>query len=106
MLVSCGCITSDKSSVDAIPAGKEGHLILRYNSMKNVGYVKHYITLYGNLKHSGMIDIVFDVNVVPDALYTKDYEELCREEMNRTGKVKEMVDGATNHKMYYMDGDF
>lgn len=106
MVISCGCITSNKSSIDAIPAGGEGRLILKYNTIKNVGYVKHYVTLYGNLLNKEKIDIWFDVNVVPDPLYTKDYEELHHEEMKNTGKVKEMVDGKASNKGYYLDGEF
>lgn len=106
MIVSCGCLTSQKSSIDAIPAGKEGQLIMKFNSTKNVGYVRNYITLYGNLLKTDKIEIIFDINVVPNSLYTKDYEELFQEEKNKGGKVKDLVDGEANNKGYYMDGDF
>lgn len=105
MIVSCGCLTSKKSSIDAIPAGKEGQLIMKFNSTKNVGYAKNYITLYGNFQKTDKIELIFDINVVPNSLYTKDYEELFQEEKNKGGKVKDMVDGQENNKGYYMDGD-
>lgn len=106
IITSCGCITANTSSVKAIPAGAEGRLLLKYNSTKNIGYVKHYITLYGNLATADKIDITFDVHVVPNAMYTKDYEELYQEEKNKGGNVKDLVDGNENNKGYYMDEDF
>lgn len=106
MILSCGCLSVKKSSIKTIPAGSEGRLILKYNSNKNIGNVKHYVTLYGNFKTTDKMELVFDVHVVPNALYTKDYEELFQEEKDKGGKVKDMVDGDENNKGYYMDGDF
>lgn len=103
IFTSCGCVVvSDKSSIEAIPPGKEGHLLLQYNSDLNIGYVKHYITLYGNFDTAKQMTISFDVNVVPEAQYTKDYEELYKENEDKNG-IKEMVDGSENQKGYYMD---
>lgn len=105
IITSCGCITLKKSSVNRIPAGKTGHLFITYDSRKNVGYVKHYITLYGNFATSETQEIVFDVNVVPDALYTKDYEELYREKINKEGGIKRWVEGDENNRGYYVTID-
>ena len=44
----------------------------------------------------------FDVHVVPDALYTPDYEELYRKEVEKKGGVKSIVDGNENEKGYYV----
>jgi len=74
---------------------------LKYNSTKNIGYVKQYVTIYGNLTGVDNIEIVFDVHVVPNSLYTKDYEELYLE---KGGWFNNFVDGS--NKGYYMDGDF
>ena len=98
---SCGCLISENSSIISIPAGKERNLLLRYNSTKNIGYVKHYVTIYGNFITSDKIEIVFDVHVVPNSLYTKDYEELYLEKSG--GWLKNLVDGNENNKGYYMD---
>jgi len=81
-------------------------LTLSYNSAKNVGYVKHYITLYGNFENAVLKELIFDINVVPNAMYTKDYEELYTEEINANGGVKRFVDGDENNKGYYMSEDF
>ncbi len=102
LIISCGCIKLKKSSVDYIPSGKTGHLLLTYDSRKNIGYVKHYITLYGNFTTTDKQEIVFDVNVVPDALYTKDYEELYYEKIEKEGGLKRFVDGDEHTKGYYM----
>lgn len=103
IITTCGCITMKGSSIKTIPAGKTGRLLLTYDSSKNIGYVKHYITLYGNILESNTREIVFDVNVVPNALYTKDYEELYQERKNKAGNIKDFVDGNENNKGYYID---
>ncbi|PWH85421.1 DUF1573 domain-containing protein [Brumimicrobium oceani] len=107
MLITCGCIVPKKSSIRSIPAGKEGKLHLIYNSNKNIGFVEHHVDIYGNLKDKDKVTLVFDVNVVPEGLYTKDYEELHKEEREKAGVDFEgMVDGEENNKGFYMDEDF
>lgn len=103
IITSCGCLVAKKTSIDAIPEGEERRLLLEYNSAKNIGYVEHYITLYGNFKGSDIYEIVFDLHVVPSAHYTRDYEELYQEEKDESGDVKSLVDGDENNKVYYMD---
>ncbi|MDD3738811.1 MAG: DUF1573 domain-containing protein [Lentimicrobiaceae bacterium] len=102
IVTSCGCITLKKSSIRVISPGKKGLLRMTYDSRKNIGYVKHYITLYGNFTTTDKIDIVFDVNVVPDAHYTRDYEELYLEKIKEQGGFKRFVEGDANRKGYYM----
>ncbi|RYM36058.1 DUF1573 domain-containing protein [Brumimicrobium glaciale] len=107
MLITCGCIVPKKSSIRSIPAGREGKLHLIYNSNKNIGFVEHHIDIYGNLKEDEKITLVFDVNVVPEGLYTKDYEEVYKEARKEAGiDVKEMVDGDESNKGFYLDEDF
>lgn len=108
IITSCGCLKEESGFGGnfTIPPGKERILTLSYNSAKNVGYVKHYITLYGNFENAEYQELVFDINVVPNALYTKDYEELYTEEMNSEGGLKRMVDGDENNKGYYLNEDF
>jgi len=105
IITSCGCLTLQKSSINSIPAGSEGHLLLKYDSNKNIGYVRHHIALYGNFETTDKMEIVFDVHVVPYSLYTPDYEELYQKEKERAGRVKNMVDGDEHQKGYYMDGE-
>lgn len=107
IITSCGClkVNEDKGTF-SIPPRKERLLTLSYNSSKNVGYVKHYVTLYGNFMSGETQEIEFDINVVPNAMYTKDYEELYKEEIEAQGGLKSFVDGGENNKGYYMDEDF
>lgn len=101
VITSCGCIEVNQGDkVFSIPPGKERILTMKYNSAKNIGYVKHYITLYGNFNDAEFKELIFDVNVVPDAAYTKDYEELFLEQ--RKSGIENLVDGK-NLKGYYLD---
>lgn len=96
LIISCGCIAPQTTSIYSIPSGKEGRLVLIYDSSKNIGFVKHYIELYGNLEGKEKIELVFDTNIVPPSDYTKDYEEVYVE---RKGKPEENED----KKKYYLD---
>ncbi|TYP87828.1 uncharacterized protein DUF1573 [Sphingobacterium allocomposti] len=107
IITSCGCLKADGDGVRfSIPPGKERMLTLSYNSAKNVGYVKHYVMLYGNFEGKAYEEITFDINVVPNAMYTKDYEELYAEEVDSRAGVEQLVEGEENNKGYYMDEDF
>lgn len=107
IITSCGCLqVNDDKNTFSVPPGKERLLSLSYNSAKNIGYVKHYIMLYGNFVSGDIEEIVFDINVVPNAMYTKDYEELYKEEVDAQGGFKQFVDGDASNKGYYMDEDF
>ena len=81
---SCGCIILDKSSHIIIPE------------------VVHRIRIFGNMLPNGKAELTFDVNVVPDADYTRDYEELFQEFNAKNGIVKEMVDGKESELGYYV----
>ncbi len=102
ILTSCGCIVVEKSSFKALPAGGEGFIMMKYDSNKNIGVVKHYITIYANLERMEKVEVTFDVHVVPDALYTKDYEELHKEYKEKHGNEKTMVEGEENNLGYYV----
>lgn len=104
IITSCGCLKlEDGNGTFSVPPGKERILTLSYNSAKNIGYVKHFVTLYGNFQQSSFQEIVFDIHVVPNAMYTKDYEELYSDEMMRQGGLKKVVEGEENNKGYYLD---
>ena len=103
MLISCGCVVSKKSSINSIPAGAERRIILTYDSSKNIGLVKHHIDIYGNLANKEKKVLEFDVNVVPESAYTRDYEELFREKQIKDGSLKRMTEGDENNKGYYLD---
>lgn len=102
IFTSCGCVVAKQSSIKSIPAGKSRTLFLNYNSTKNIGKVKHYITLYGNLLNEENVELTFNVNVVPDAHYTQDYEQLHLEYKRESG-IEQAVDGKENNKGYYFE---
>lgn len=101
ILPTCGCIIVDETQKTNIPPDGTIFLKLTYNSNKNIGLVYHYIYLYGNFNKKKPQVLSFDVHVVPDALYTKDYEELFKTEVEKEGNVKSMVEGNENEKGYY-----
>jgi hypothetical protein len=102
ILTSCGCIILKKGTLEVIPAQSSGFVELTYNSNKNIGLVNHFIYIYGNLNKVDKLVANFDVHVVPDALYTPDYEELYRKEVEAEGGTKNMVEGNENEKGYYL----
>lgn len=99
---SCGC-TVAKYPTKLIPVGEYGTIEMEYNSNKNLGYVGIYTTIKTNTKE-GSQTFFFEINVVPDPHYTKDYEELYNadKEANKS-LVKELVDGAANQQGYTVD---
>ena len=76
----------DKKSFGLVRAGETGYIKIINDSKKNIGYVKHFIKIYGNFPN-GETEVVFDYNVVPDALYTPDYEEIYSKE-NKSNEVR------------------
>lgn len=102
VLPSCGC-TIAKFTSRAIAPGNEAFIEMEYNSIKNIGMVDIYTTILANTKqHSHTF--YFDINVVPDALYTKDYEELYHiEQEEEKGGVLELVEGKNNQRGYLVD---
>lgn len=100
---SCGCIVVDKSSFKVLPKGGRGFIRIKYDSSKNIGYVKQFITIYANLEQTQKQEVTFDVHVVPGALYTRDYEELYTEYKEKRAKERSLVDGEENNLGYYVE---
>lgn len=101
VLPSCGCTLAEYRK-RAIAPGDSGFIQLKYDSTKNVGKVGVYTTIVANTKqHSHTV--YFDLNVVPDALYTKDYEELYQIKKDEEGLVQELIEGKTNQRGYIVD---
>jgi hypothetical protein len=100
---SCGC-TIAKFPDHAIAAGEDAFIDLEYDSNKNIGYVGIYTTISANTKEH-YHTVFFDLNVVPDALYTKDYEELhhIEEEKKLLDKDGKEGNGAGNGRDYVVD---
>lgn len=100
---SCGCIVADKVSYRTIRPGKTGSINLKYNSNKNIGHVRHYVQVYGNVKPRGKFEISFDLHVVPDASYLHDYEELYTRELKENGNSKGLLKEEESQNRYYVD---
>ena len=77
---TCGCIIPRTDLPIIILPKKSGFVEVGFNTIKNTGYVCHYIYCYGNFKDSTCIELQFDTNVVPRADYIRDYEQLWHEQ--------------------------
>ncbi len=101
---SCGCIVLESDHEMVVPPERNMLVTLKYDSRKNVGRAEHSVRFWGNISPSGMAEIRFDVNVVPDASYHHDYEEMFdKEESARL--LKKFVDGTGYEGSlgYYVD---
>lgn len=99
---SCGCIVPELNTRMVLPGNKMS-LLFKYESAKNIGFVQHVIRIHCNVKPRGMIKLVFDVNVVPHADYTRDYEELYKDAVEKSDIIRGLVDGDESEKGYYVD---
>ena len=101
---SCGCIILESDHEMVVPPERYMYVTLRYDSKKNVGKVEHTIRFWGNIYPEGLAEMRFDVNVVPDASYHHDYEELFDKETSGQ-RLRDMVDGsgADTGLGYYVD---
>lgn len=97
---TCGCITVNEGR-KVVPSGRSVVLKFEYDSSKNIGYVSHEILLYGNFDSTSVYRLTFDVNVVPHADYTQDYEELYEERQSRFPLLSK--EHARDRKNYYVD---
>jgi len=100
---TCGCLVSRDDLPIVILPHKRGFVRLKFNTLKNNGYVEHFIDLYGNFKDTTMIELQFDTNVVPKADYVRDYEQLWSEMEKNPKTMREIVDGASTDKGYYTE---
>lgn len=101
---SCGCIVLESGHEMVVPPGRFMYVTLRYDSRKNVGKADHAVRFWGNISPSGMAEMRFDVNVVPDASYHHDYEELFDKTTNAQ-RIRDLVDGTGSETGlgYYVD---
>lgn len=100
---SCGCIVNNYTDVKSIPPHDTLTLNFTFQTNKNVGYVRHSIRLFGNVLPKGFATLVFDINIVPPSDHDPDYEELYSEEKRQQGNVKDLVDGKSSQKGYFVD---
>lgn len=100
---SCGCIAYDDSK-RIIPPGAQQELRFRYDSFKNLGYVRHQIRLYGNFESGSSKVLEFDVDVIPPSDHPRDYEELYFE-TNRSRNLSPAASSpaAASRSGYYVN---
>ena len=100
---SCGCAVPEFPDRVIEPDG-EGVISIQFDSHKYLGYSKIYVTVRANTEPA-FHTLIFDINVVPDAHYTKDYEEVYKDREEKEGRsnVKEMVEGDETQAGYYLD---
>ena len=100
---SCGCIILESDHEMVVPPERFMYITLKYDSRKNVGKADHAIRFWGNISPGGMAEMRFDVNVVPDASYHHDYEEMFDKEES-LNRLKKFIDGAGETGLgYYVD---
>lgn len=98
---TCGCIISKDELPVVILPHKVGYINLVFNTIKNTGYVDHFIYCYGNFQDSTCVELEFDTNVVPRADYVHDYEQLWQEQTKDAETIHDFVDGLPGQKGYY-----
>ena len=101
MQTTCGCIISRDDLPVVILPHKVGYIHLTFNTIKNTGYVDHFIYCYGNFQDSTCVELEFDTNVVPRADYVHDYEQLWQEQTTGSSSIRDFVDGMPGQKGYY-----
>ena len=100
---TCGClIPKDELPIIILPQ-RSGFVHLEFSSLKNTGYVSHWVYCYGNFKDTTCVEMQFDTNVVPKADYVHDYEQLWNEQTKRKVSVREFVNGESGQKGYYTE---
>lgn len=98
VMPSCGC-TIAKFPEHAIAPGNDAAIELEYDSNKNTGYTAIYTTITANV-HEKAQTVFFDINVVPNSHYTKDYEEINFENTSGRKDVRQQINNETHIKTY------
>lgn len=100
---TCGCLVPREELPIVVLPHKVGFINLSFNTIKNTGYVNHYIYCYGNFQDSTCVEFEFDTNVVPRADYVRDYEQLWHEQNDEVKSLRDFVDGMPGQKGYYTE---
>lgn len=102
---TCGCLVPRSELPIVVLPHKVGFINLTFNTIKNTGYVNHFIYCYGNFADSTCIEMSFDTNVVPRADYVRDYEQLWHEQVDEEKTMRDFVDGMPGQKGYYTENE-
>jgi hypothetical protein len=103
---SCGCVIPREELPVVILPHRHGVITLDYNTIKNNGYVSHYVYCYGNFKDTVAIMMEFDTNVVPSSDYIRDYEQLWTEQVKNSPNFQNIINSSTSQKGYYIESIF
>ena len=103
---TCGCVTARERLPIVILPHKVGIVGVEFNTIKNSGYVCHYVYCYGNFQDSTYIEMQFDTNVVPSADYVHDYEQLWQEFEHSNKHVQSAKDGTASQKGYTTEDQY
>ncbi len=71
---SCNCTISDYTT-RAIGKGQSGYINLHFDSFKNLGNVKQYVTIIANVENTLANTISFETRVISKPKKNTDYEE-------------------------------
>lgn len=96
-------IKMDTQMPGIIPCEKSEILHFTFISDRNVGYARHVIRFFGNIKPDGIDSLVFDLHIVRPSIDGSDYEELYFR--NKQDNFDILVDGDMGQKEYWVDGD-
>lgn len=94
---TCGCVVPKTDLPIIVLPKKSGFVQVAFNTIKNIGYVCHYIYCYGNFKDTTCVELQFDTNVVPSADYIRDYEQLWHESARINRSTFGYETGTTNN---------
>ena len=86
---ACSAIRLMSELPDVVIPGDSVIMIFDFDTDKNTNMATHYIRIFGNIKPSGVAEMLFDVNIVRGTLDLSDYEERW---FNR-GQPDEMENG-------------
>jgi len=86
---ACSAIRLMSELPDVVIPGDSVIMIFDFDTDKNTNMATHYIRVFGNIKPSGVAEMLFDVNIVRGTLDLSDYEERW---FNR-GQPDEMEEG-------------
>ena len=100
---TCGCLVPRGQLPIVVLPHRSSSVSLSFNTIKNTGYVDHFIYCYGNFQDTTCVLLEFDTNVVPRADYIRDYEELWHEQATGVGTLRDFVDGMPSQKGYYTE---
>ncbi|MBO7067483.1 MAG: DUF1573 domain-containing protein [Bacteroidaceae bacterium] len=100
---TCGCLVSRNDLPIVILPHKAGFVNLTFNTIKNTGFVEHFVYCYGNFQDSTCVELAFDTNIVPRADYVRDYEQLWQEQSSKVSSIQELAGEMPGHKGYYTE---